>query len=50
MWDVTEENIPKNYEGESVWFIKLFTDDFSLWSIKSFKGHKLGEGDEIGIY
>ncbi|XP_027768105.1 uncharacterized protein LOC107001322 [Solanum pennellii] len=50
MWDITEENIPKKYEGGSVWFKKLFNDDFSLLSIELFKGRRLGEGDEIGIY
>ncbi|XP_049402084.1 B3 domain-containing protein At1g10455 [Solanum stenotomum] len=50
MWDVTEENIPKKYEGGSVWFRKLFNGDFYLWSIELFKGRILGDGDEIGLY
>ncbi|XP_069146023.1 putative B3 domain-containing protein At1g51970 [Solanum lycopersicum] len=50
MWDITEETIPKKYEGGSVWFKKLFYEDFSLWSIELFKDRRLGESDEIGIY
>ena len=36
--DVTEKNIPKKYEVGSVWFRKLFNDNFFLWSIELFKG------------
>ncbi|TMX02600.1 hypothetical protein EJD97_020819 [Solanum chilense] len=50
MWDITEENIPKKYEVGSVWFRKLFNENFSLWSIELFKGRRLGVGDKIGIY
>ncbi|KAG5607080.1 hypothetical protein H5410_028572 [Solanum commersonii] len=50
MWDVTEENVPKKYEGGSVFLRKLYTDDFSLSCIELFIGRRLGIGDEIGLY
>uniref|UniRef100_M1DSD7 Uncharacterized protein n=1 Tax=Solanum tuberosum TaxID=4113 RepID=M1DSD7_SOLTU len=50
VWDVTEENIPKKYEGGSVCLRKLYNDDFYLSCIKLFKSHGLSVGDEIGLY
>ncbi|XP_049366621.1 uncharacterized protein LOC125831484 [Solanum verrucosum] len=50
VWDVTEENVPKKYEGGSVFLRKLYTDDFSLSCIELFNGRRLGIGDEIGLY
>ncbi|KAK4718102.1 hypothetical protein R3W88_016440 [Solanum pinnatisectum] len=50
MCNVTEENVPKKYEGGSVWFRKLPNDDFSLWCIELFNYRRLGDGDEIGLY
>ncbi|XP_015079059.2 uncharacterized protein LOC107023011 [Solanum pennellii] len=50
MWDVTEENVPKKYEGGRVWFRILPNDDFSLWCTELINGRRLKDGDEIGIY
>ncbi|TMW83419.1 hypothetical protein EJD97_001708 [Solanum chilense] len=50
VWDVTEENIPKKYEGGSVFLKKLHNDDFSLSCIKLFNNRGLSNGDEIGLY
>ncbi|WMV30933.1 hypothetical protein MTR67_024318 [Solanum verrucosum] len=50
MWDVTEGNVPKKYEGGRVWIRKLYNDDFSIWCNELFNDRKLGDGDEIGIY
>ncbi|KAG5607227.1 hypothetical protein H5410_028719 [Solanum commersonii] len=50
MWDVTEENIPKKYEGGSVCLGKLYNDDFYLLCFKFFNRRGLSVGDEIGIY
>ncbi|KAM3234266.1 hypothetical protein P3L10_019626 [Capsicum annuum] len=51
-WDVTEENDPKKYEveAESVCFRKLQSDDYSLSCTGLFNDHRLGVGDEIGLY
>ncbi|XP_055803901.1 B3 domain-containing protein At2g33720-like [Solanum dulcamara] len=48
VWDVTEENVPKKYEGGSVCLKKLYNDDYSLSCIELFSG--LSVGDEIGLY
>ncbi|WMV50924.1 hypothetical protein MTR67_044309 [Solanum verrucosum] len=50
MWDVTEGNVSKKYEGGSVWLRKVYSDDFSLWCIKLFKDRGFSDGDEIGLY
>ncbi|KAG5607211.1 hypothetical protein H5410_028703 [Solanum commersonii] len=50
VWDVTGENIPKKYEGGSVFLRKLHNDDFYLSCIKLFNSHGLSVGDEIGLY
>ncbi|WMV30942.1 hypothetical protein MTR67_024327 [Solanum verrucosum] len=50
VWNVTEENVPKKYEGGSVRLRKLNNDDFSLWCIELFKDRGLSDGDEIGLY
>ncbi|WMV50948.1 hypothetical protein MTR67_044333 [Solanum verrucosum] len=50
MWDVTERNVSKKYEGGSVWLRKVYNDDFALWCIELFKDRGLGDGDEIGLY
>ncbi|TMX05248.1 hypothetical protein EJD97_000105 [Solanum chilense] len=50
MWDVTEENVPKKYEGGRVWFRILPNDDFSLWCTELINGRRLKDGDEIGLY
>ncbi|KAG5607220.1 hypothetical protein H5410_028712 [Solanum commersonii] len=50
MWDVTEENMPKKYEGGSVFLRKLHNDDFYLLCIKLFNSHGLSIGDEIELY
>jgi len=48
--DVTEENIPKKYEGGSVCLRKLYNDDFYLSCIKLFNSRGLSVGNEIGLY
>ncbi|XP_055808420.1 uncharacterized protein LOC129876968 [Solanum dulcamara] len=50
VWDATEENTPKKYEGGGVCLRKLYNDEFSLSCIELFKDHGLGIGDEIGLY
>ncbi|WMV31040.1 hypothetical protein MTR67_024425 [Solanum verrucosum] len=50
MCDVTEENIPKKYEGGSVCLRKLYNDDFYLSCTKLFKSHRFNVGDEFGLY
>ncbi|XP_049364478.1 uncharacterized protein LOC125829271 [Solanum verrucosum] len=50
VWDLTKEIVPKKYEGESVFLKKLYNDDFSLSCIELFNDHRLGDGDEIGLY
>ncbi|KAK4718104.1 hypothetical protein R3W88_016442 [Solanum pinnatisectum] len=50
MLDVSEENVPKKYEGGSVWFRKLPNDDISFWCVELFNSRRLGDGDEIGLY
>ncbi|KAK4716754.1 hypothetical protein R3W88_015092 [Solanum pinnatisectum] len=50
MWDVTEGNVPKKYEGGRVWIRKVYNDDFSIWCNELFNDHGLGDGDEIGLY
>ncbi|XP_055808695.1 uncharacterized protein LOC129877228 [Solanum dulcamara] len=50
VWDVTEEKVPKKYEGGSVCLRKLYNDDFSLLCVKLFKDRELGIGDEIGLF
>ncbi|WMV30930.1 hypothetical protein MTR67_024315 [Solanum verrucosum] len=50
VWDVTEANVTKKYEGGSVFLRKLYTDDISLSCMELFNGHRLGIGDEIGLY
>uniref|UniRef100_M1DF58 Uncharacterized protein n=1 Tax=Solanum tuberosum TaxID=4113 RepID=M1DF58_SOLTU len=47
VWDVTEENVPKKYQGGSVLLRKLNNDEFSLWCIELFKDRGLSDGDEI---
>ncbi|XP_055808666.1 uncharacterized protein LOC129877203 [Solanum dulcamara] len=49
VWDVTEENVPKKYEGGSVCLRKLYNDDYSLSCIQLFNNRGLGVGDEIGL-
>ncbi|KAG5581140.1 hypothetical protein H5410_051767 [Solanum commersonii] len=50
IWDVTEGNVSKKYEGGSVWLRKVYSDDFSLWCIELFKDRGFSDGDEIGLY
>ncbi|PHT81828.1 hypothetical protein T459_14843 [Capsicum annuum] len=50
VWDVTEENDPKKYEGGSVFFRKLYNDDYSLSCMGLFNDRRLDVGDEIGLY
>ncbi|WMV30941.1 hypothetical protein MTR67_024326, partial [Solanum verrucosum] len=50
MWDVTEGNVPKKYEGGRVWIRKVYSDDFSIWCNETFNYRRLGDGDEIGLY
>ncbi|XP_049399863.1 uncharacterized protein LOC125863941 [Solanum stenotomum] len=50
MWDVTERNVSKKYEGGSVWLRKVYNDDFSLWCIELYNDRGLGDGDEIRLY
>ncbi|KAK4716180.1 hypothetical protein R3W88_014518 [Solanum pinnatisectum] len=50
VWDLTGENVPKKYEGESVCLKKLYNANFSLSYIKLFNDRGLGDGDEIGLY
>ncbi|XP_055808403.1 uncharacterized protein LOC129876947 [Solanum dulcamara] len=50
VWDVTAENFPKKYEGESVCLWKLYNDDYSLLCIELFNDSRLGVGDEIGLF
>lgn len=52
VWDVTEENGPKKYEAEaeSICIRKLQNDDYSLSCTGLFNNHRLGVGDEIGLY
>ncbi|KAF3637288.1 putative agglutinin-2-like [Capsicum annuum] len=50
VWDVTKENAPKNYDGGSVCFRKLYTDNYSLSCMRLFNDCRLGVGDEIGLY
>ncbi|KAM3281802.1 hypothetical protein P3S67_027449 [Capsicum chacoense] len=50
VWDVTEENDPKKYEGEGVCLRKLYNDDYSLSIVGLFNDCRLDVGDEIGLY
>ncbi|KAJ8540403.1 hypothetical protein K7X08_030322 [Anisodus acutangulus] len=50
VWDVTEENDPKKYEGGRVCFRKLYNDDYSLSCMELFNDRGLGVDDEIGLY
>lgn len=51
IWDITEENDPKKYEGESVCFRKLYNDyEYSLSCMRLFNDHRLNVGDEIALY
>jgi len=50
IWDVTEENILKKYEGGSVCLRKLYNDDFYLSCTKLFKSRRFNVGDEFGLY
>ncbi|KAG5606680.1 hypothetical protein H5410_028172, partial [Solanum commersonii] len=50
VWDITEENIPKKYDGGSVFLRKLYNDDFYLSCIKFVNYRGLSVGDEIGLY
>ncbi|KAG5607082.1 hypothetical protein H5410_028574 [Solanum commersonii] len=43
-------NVPKKYEGGRVWIRKVYSDDFSIWCNELFNYHRLGDGDEIGLY
>ncbi|CAN4113029.1 unnamed protein product [Withania somnifera] len=50
VWDVTQENNPKKYEGENVFLKKLYNDNYSLSIMELFNDRKLAVGDEIGLY
>ncbi|KAK4716822.1 hypothetical protein R3W88_015160 [Solanum pinnatisectum] len=50
VWDVMGQNIPKKYEGGSVFLRKLHNDDFYLLCIKLFNSRGLSVGDEIELY
>ncbi|KAH0744368.1 hypothetical protein KY290_032361 [Solanum tuberosum] len=48
LWDVTTDNAPKKYEGESVYLWKLYNDALSC--IELFNDSRFGVGDEIGLF
>ncbi|WMV30944.1 hypothetical protein MTR67_024329 [Solanum verrucosum] len=50
VWDVTEDNAPKKYEGERVFLWNLCNNDYALSCIKLFNNNRLGVGDEIGLF
>ncbi|KAG5607090.1 hypothetical protein H5410_028582 [Solanum commersonii] len=50
VWDVTEDNAPKKYEGERVCLWNLCNNDYALSCIKLFNNNRLGVGDEIGLF
>ncbi|KAK4716821.1 hypothetical protein R3W88_015159 [Solanum pinnatisectum] len=49
MWDITEENDPKKYEGGSICFRKLY-NGYSLSCMRLFNDRGLNVGDEVGLY
>lgn len=50
LWDITEENVLKKYEGGTACLWKLSNDNYSLSCINLFNNCGLGDGDEIGLY
>ncbi|KAL3508191.1 hypothetical protein ACH5RR_033573 [Cinchona calisaya] len=49
-WDVTDQNNPKRYCSDSIYFEMLPNDDFVLACMDVFKERSLSVDDEIGLY
>ncbi|CAK9145684.1 unnamed protein product [Ilex paraguariensis] len=50
VWDVTEQNNPKRYRNDSVFFEMLPNDDYILACMDVFKDQCLNVDDEIGVF
>ncbi|KAK4713344.1 hypothetical protein R3W88_019251 [Solanum pinnatisectum] len=50
LWDVTEENNPKNYQNEGIFVEMLPNGDYALVCVDLFWNCGLRVNDEVGLY